>query len=725
VSEQQQPPGGWQRTGEGTPAGQSANGWAPTVWDAAYEVAESLDQVNGMSAADALVWYNRHGIPAYPAHPTEKMLALRAGYHFDDLGVLTGDQLGSTYQIMCQNPQLRVALIMGQASGLLAIDVDDLAEWGRFRAEHEGQLPVTAEQGTGRDGGGLHQVFRRGDADEALLKQGRWSAAYPHIEVKSKGMIIAAPSLHASGACYQWHPGPWPVEIGEVLERRMPPRIDCGGGGGPKTIREVQQSLNDRKIPGTYTVAGRVVVVGDPENNEASTHPLPVAAVPADPPKLASLLANHTYTYRIVRTKTESYEAEYTPAAAHLNAVLARGSWPGLRPLNGVIGAPVLRPDGTLLQESGYDEATGLYLASRLQVPRVPAQPSADVVAWARGLLLDWVLRDFPWCGDADRANYLAMLFTQVLRHYLRRSLVPFFPVTARAPGAGKSLLITIAGVLYGMASLTWTGDDAELRKTLTSFMRTQEGVMVFDNLLAGTVVRSAVLSKLLTDRTWGDRMLGGNVLGQFANDRLWCATGNNLRIGGDMASRVVLVSIDPARPHPERRSGFAIADLEGWIQQSENQRNLLAAVLVLVADWAAAGCPEAGVVPMRQFTPWARVCGGLLAHHGVDGFLANAGEVEEIDDDDSDWTGFLARWQAVMGTGWVTSEQLAQRAADPRWEGTFPTGRGDELLDVAKSVGRRLAAQRGRYHGPWVLRGSYGRHEKKWLWQVEYRHGE
>jgi hypothetical protein len=54
-------------------------------------------------------------------------------------------------------------------------------------------------------------------------------------------------------------------------------------------------------------------------------------------------------------------------------------------------------------------------------------------------------------------------------------------------------------------------------------------------------------VSKLLTDRTWGDRLLGGNVLAKFANDRLWTGTGNNLRVGGDMATRAVLVSIDPA----------------------------------------------------------------------------------------------------------------------------------------------------------------------------------
>ena len=199
--------------------------------------------------------------------------------------------------------------------------------------------------------------------------------------------------------------------------------------------------------------------------------------------------------------------------------------------------------------------------------------------------------------------------------------------------------------------------------------------MITFDNLPRGTVIRSAVLSKLLTDRTWGDRLLGGNVLAKFTNDRLWTCTGNNLRIGGDMATRSVLVSLDPRMPHPERRSGFAVPGLESAIEQPGWQRAILTALLVLVADWAAAGCPEAGV-PMRQFTPWAQMCGGFLKRHGVPGFLANAGELEDRDDDDADWGAFFARWQGVLGTAEVTSAQVHATVYDPRWEGCFPEGR-------------------------------------------------
>jgi hypothetical protein len=270
--------------------------------------------------------------------------------------------------------------------------------------------------------------------------------------------------------------------------------------------------------------------------------------------------------------------------------------------------------------------------------------------------------------------------------------------------------------VLFGLAKMIWTEDDAELRKQLTTVMAGQEGVIAFDNVPKGMVVRSGVLAKLLTDRTWADRLLGGNVLAKFANDRLWCATGNNLRLGGDMRSRSVLIALDPKMPHPERRGGFAIGNLETWIEAPGNQREVMTALLVLVADWAAAGCPEADVMLMRQFTPWARTAAGFLAHHGVEGFLANAAELEQADDDDHDWAQFLARWHAILGGTAVTSEQLRQMADDGRWGGTFPAGKGGAALS-AMGLGRRLGGECGSYHGWYVLRSRTEHESSRWWW--------
>ena len=141
--------------------------------------------------------------------------------------------------------------------------------------------------------------------------------------------------------------------------------------------------------------------------------------------------------------------------------------------------------------------------------------------------------------------------------------------------------------------------------------------------------------------------------------------------------------------------------------------------MLVLVANWAAAGCQDADVVPMRQFTRWAQVTGGLLAHHGIGCFLGNISSLEELDDDDAGWAQFLAAWQQILGTGWVTSQQLAEQTYDQRWAGTLPTGRGGEPLSV-KALGRRLSGQKDRWHGTRALRARYITHANIWEWCVQ-----
>ena len=170
--------------------------------------------------------------------------------------------------------------------------------------------------------------------------------------------------------------------------RRVKPDIEAGSA--PAAIRELRRAIDAGKIPGTYVSGGRVVAVekvsgtaGAAAGDEDS--PLPVTASEVRAPELAALLAEHTNTYRIRSRKTpdgstETYEEEVTPPVPVLTAALAPKEWPWLRPLYGIVGAPVLRPDGTLLQQPGYDPATCLYLASKVPLEPVPEEPAGQQV---------------------------------------------------------------------------------------------------------------------------------------------------------------------------------------------------------------------------------------------------------------------------------------------------------------------------------------------------------
>lgn len=510
-----------------------------------------------------------------------------------------------------------------------------------------------------------------------------------------------------------------------------PPGIETGSG--PETIRALRRAINSKLIPATYVTGGRVMCIETVSgvgrgNTGDEDSPLPVTASTVDPPTLASLLAEHTFTYRLRSRKTEgggseTYKEEVTPAASVLAAALAPKQWSKLRPLYGVVGAPVLRTDGTLLQQPGYDPATGLYLASKVPLPPVPEAPTGAQVEAAREFLFDRFLFDFPWVNDADLANYVGLLVTPILRSYLR-TLIPFGVITSTMPGSGKTILTCGLGMLYGQRILTWTRSDEELRKAITSVLADPVGAIIFDNLAEGTVIDSPVLARLITDRTWADRLLGKNTTATFPNDRVWTATGNNLRLGGDMRTRSVLVGLNPDMPKPEERTGFQIPNLEQWILNPANQRKVLWHLLVLVTDWTRGGAPRTAGLTMRQFTPWAEAIGGFLAHHGLKGFLGNVETVREIDDEEAAWVAFFAQWRTIHGDEWLTSNQLRLSADTPhgggdQWEGRFVTdSRGRP--PSAKSLGRILTGQIDRYRGQYVLRSKGDRHTKVRTWRVE-----
>jgi hypothetical protein len=503
-------------------------------------------------------------------------------------------------------------------------------------------------------------------------------------------------------------------------------------GTGPATVRLLTAALDGRIIPNTYVTDGAPVLIeavsGAPRPLAGDeTAPLPLAISPLRPPLLGFLLAQHAHVVRQEQDKEGRwYDVETSPSQTVLAEVLAPRSWPGLPPLRGMIGAPVLRPDGTLLQRPGYDQATGLFLASTVRLPPVPDRPSRAQVAAAKRFLLEKFLRDFPWRAPADRANYLALLATPILRPFTR-CLSPFGIVDATMPASGKTILTACLGMLCGQRVLTWTDSDEELRKAITSVLADQAGVIVFDNLPEGSVIDSAVLARLVTERTWTDRRLGSNAAISAPNDRVWLATGNNLRVGGDMASRTVWVRLDPDMPHPEARTGFSIPNLDTWILHPDNQATVLWHLLVLVLDWTAAGAPTSTSVPaMRQFTRWAQHLGGLLEHHGIRGFLANTAENRDLDDDAIEWRAFLMRWHEQHGDRRLTANELRRTAengyggTDP-WDGTFPSTGSGQLLSV-KSLGRRLTGQIGRWRGDVVLRSVNDTHRHGRSYWVEHR---
>ncbi len=379
---------------------------------------------------------------------------------------------------------------------------------------------------------------------------------------------------------------------------------------------------------------------------------------------------------------------------------------PNLRPLRGVTHTPLLRRDGTVLDTEGYDEQTRrLYLPPPgMGVVPVPQLPSRVEVNDAVDLIMS-MIQDFPFNTVHDRANYVALLLTPLLRE-----LIPppykMGLINAHQRGSGKSLLAWILRTLHGGVL---RGDvpesGAEFRKQITSVLITTTAPVVqFDNVRK---IAATQLDALLTSDEWTDRVLGASKDVTARNDRLWVATGNNILLGGDLMRRVLWTSIDPKSPRPEERTDFAIPNLKGWVSARRGQ--LLSALLTLIRAWVASGSPIEEAVGEDDYSRWIEACRAILLEAGVEGVVGHRETVRQVEsEDDEQWGTFLAALYGKFGTQWWTAKQAAAALLDD----AAPDG-----LDVgnARMIGVWCRNREGRFAGDFCVRGKAGRNGVRW----------
>ena len=450
---------------------------------------------------------------------------------------------------------------------------------------------------------------------------------------------------------------------------------------------------------------GYVPLVDDDKSEDG-----PAQVRPVDADRLRSWVQFKYDVVRWVESKQAWKAATFPKEAANI-VVNAVELAPALRPLRGVTHTPMLREDGSVLSAEGYDVAAArLYLPDPgMQVLPVPDIPTAAEAKDAHALISK-MIADFPFNTDHDRANYLALLFTPLLRGMV----LPPYPlglIHAHQPGSGKGFLAMILRTLHGGALRALPESDAEFRKQITSILSvTTAPVVQFDNVHK---LSSSALDVLLTAETWSDRPLGLTADVTEKNDRLWIATGNNVAIGGDLLRRILWVSIDPNEPHPERRTGFAIPDLPAWVQ--ENRGEVLVALLTLLRAWVMAGKPLGPEVGSDNFSNWTQAMQGVL---GVAGWTGTVGHVETVqqdsNDEEAEWGAFLAEASRLFG-----DEPWAVRALLENPDLDLDALPDDMSPHSVRAAGMWLKHRNGRWAGGYVLRAA-GARDNAATWRVQ-----
>ena len=455
------------------------------------------------------------------------------------------------------------------------------------------------------------------------------------------------------------------------------------------------------------------------------------SVIPVDEFWLSDYLSRQIafFRYKPSKEEDEFVRVEIDPPAWLSKVINAKRGERGLHELTGIITAPTLRADGSLLNKPGFDTATGLLLRPG-QWPRVPLDPDRGALAAAWQTLWKPV-SEFPYVSNDDRGVTVAAQLTAIVRRILPKA--PAFSFDAPAAGSGKTLLATCIAELAGgeIAAVPECREEEELRKRLLSALRDGQPTLLLDNI-KGQFASSA-LEAFLTDDYYSDRVLSASQMLRLRTNVLMLISGNNFIPRGDLWRRIVTARIDPKVEHAERRS----FTLDARKHSRENRQQIIAAGLTLLRGFIAAGQPRHTKDRLASFEMWddlIRQCILWMNETGIaelgDPTLSIA-KAKEVEPERMKLGSFLEVVRAIMGAGtyatkWRTSDLIQEANASLGLGSDNQRDLRDVLIEIAgernninaRMLGRWIERQTdARCGGLYVQR--VGEKQRAALWRI------
>ena len=292
------------------------------------------------------------------------------------------------------------------------------------------------------------------------------------------------------------------------------------------------------------------------------------------------------------------------PGAVSSALIAAAGEWK-FPSLAGIVTAPTLRSDATLLDRPGYDVQSHLFASFDPQqfplIKRIPTREDAEAALD----LLDDLFSECIFSGGAQSPHAsvaIAASITACVRHALPTA--PAFAMSAHKQGSGKTTTAKVPAQLAmgrDPPVIAPTDDEGELKKALLAILIAGDAVVLIDNV--ARPVDSAALCAVLTSAVYSDRILGVSQKISVPTTATWLLTGNSIEFVGDLTTRVLLSVLDPEVEHPEARPFRR--NLADYVLQHRGE--LVIAALTIPLAYAAAGSPKVNA-PRSRFLDWDRL---------------------------------------------------------------------------------------------------------------------
>jgi putative DNA primase/helicase len=443
------------------------------------------------------------------------------------------------------------------------------------------------------------------------------------------------------------------------------PTIHIKGGSLPEIVDEAERILieRDKEIfqRGDLLVrpARQMVDIADQRQTPA------MRVVPVKPVHLAERLTR-IIDFRKYDARSKKLAPIDCPPSVAVTYLERMGNW-NLPILTGIVDAPTLRRDGSILDKPGYDERTGILYMQSEEFGSVPEFPTKQEAQQALDQLISLIAR-FPFVGkDGDDAvgkpsPSRSVALSAILTTLIRRSIpnAPLHAFNAPVMGSGKSKLVDIASMIaagHEAPVIAQSKSEEEMEKRLGAALISGDALISFDNCehpLGGNL-----LCQALTQRIVKTRILGQSVNMEVVANAMFAATGNNLQVLGDITRRTIIATLDPKVERPELRE-FPSDPVE--LIRAARRPYVLAALTVLRA-YVVAGKPVQSIKRLGSFEDWSDWVRSALI------WLGEADPCETMDDvrKEAPTTQALAdvlyHWHEVIGIDDVPVKRAIDRA--------------------------------------------------------------
>jgi putative DNA primase/helicase len=412
--------------------------------------------------------------------------------------------------------------------------------------------------------------------------------------------------------------------------------------------------------------------------------------------------------------RTQQYKQKDCPEKVS-RTLLARRIW-DLPVLTGIIQAPTLRPDGSILENPGYDEETGLYFEPGQTVfLSIPEHPSREDAKTALDLILE-VICEFPFEGSESRSVAVSAIITALIRKSIRTA--PLHGFTAPKMSSGKSLLADVVGLIATgkvNCAIPHAENESEEKKRLLAVLSEGDPVLCFDNI--ERPFGSPAMCSILSQTEYKDRILGSTRNLGVSTSATFLATGNNLTFVGDISTRVVLCRLDPRCERPEERNFEK--DLYKYIPKVRGK--LVIAALTILRAYHVAGRPKQEILPFGRFEEWSDLVRSALVWLDEEDPCKSRKEVENTDPVRASLGSLLSAWYEAFGDMSRKIRDVIKAVEDEKL-----VSLREALIELApdknginsRSLGKKFASFKGRIENGYRL-DSCGQYQGVDTWRV------